>query len=81
MILDPASAKQDCFQVLSIRQAAQVDERVAIDDHQICELAGFDAAGLIAETHQLGSVARRPAHHVEGRDAQSLDVEFQLRVR
>ena len=38
---------------------------VAVDDHQIGELAGLHRSELVVAAHQLGAVLGRPPDHVE----------------
>ena len=43
------------FQTCSIRDFSVVErERVAVDDHDVGALAGFERAELVLQTHQLG---------------------------
>jgi hypothetical protein len=39
------------LQIPVISKAADVDERVTVDDQEICELARVDRSGYIAATH------------------------------
>ena len=56
-------------------------DRIAVDDQQVGQLAGFDGSEVVLHSEQFGAVARRPSDHVEGRNARAFDVRLEfLRV-